>query len=178
MKKWGIIASLLFVLAATTIIGPTPAAAASNVFACANELLYKKSKNSFVIDGCIAIEAFGYSIDRDVQSTSTGTSTKLESSTSLGQVTITKFFEPEFSPWLIMSAITGGVWDELRIEVYTPGCVPGGTDPGTGGPCDFVFQLALHNVAVQSVSSAVTSGGPIVQSFVLVFASQTFTFPP
>ena len=167
MKKLGVIASFLFALAATTVAGPKPALAQQPpnndpTFVCVND--------PNLANICVEILAFGYALEGNTKTVlQRDGSTRLSSSGGgISNITITKNFDTEFSPWLIMSAINGQGWQEVAIEVVTPGCVP---ESGCAA-----FRLQMSNVFVQSCETTVTNALGLSTEDLLTFVTEVCTF--
>lgn len=155
MKKLGVIASFLLILAATTVAGPKPAKALHGVMTGPFDI-------SVCVNGitsiCFRVLSFGYTLEGNTQlATNRDGSTRLASKGGgISNVTITKAFETEFSPWLIMSAIDGTAWDQVSIVVWDI-TISDNCDSGDPHECT-VFAVDMRNVFV---ASSDTSGAPV-----------------
>lgn len=173
MRKLGLAATSLVLLILAQAIGLKPALAQEpTVFLGVESLTLKsKSTDNIYVSNYLAVVAFGYGISRS--STDTSTLTKTSSSTNFSVVNVLKEVDPVFSPWLAMSAVSGGIWDEARIEIYDPPY-----SPLVGAPCnEYQFQLVLNRVFVQSVSTSASSSGEPTEDVEFAFESLQVVFP-
>ena len=179
MKNLGVIASFLLILVATTVAGPKPAKALHGVGTGPFDISVCVSSSGIgLIATCFRVLSFGYTLEGNTQlGTNRDGSISLASrGGSIGNVTITKAFDTEFSPWLIMSAISGQAWNQVLIVVWDTTIAPGDCDTADPHLCT-VFAVDMRNVFV---ASSDTSGTPVynaiyeVTTFVADSAEVTF----
>ena len=158
MKKIAVALSFVFVLA--TVIVPRPAFAEElGLNLCVDTMSIKTTKEVFsVVPPCIVVLSVSFGISRGDGGGGTGTAKEGAPVANFSEVSVTKLVDPVYSPWLISSALAGGVWDLVKI---------------TGD----VFELHLFDVVVTSISTSATAGGAPTENVTFAFARQSVTFP-
>lgn len=159
MKKIAVALSFVFVLA--TVIVPRPAFAEElGLKLCVDTMSIKTTKEVFsVVPPCVDVQAVSFGISRGDEGGSTGAAREGGTVANFSEVAVSKLVDPVYSPWLISSALAGGVWDLVKI---------------TGK----VFELHLFDVVVTSITTSASVGGAPTEIVTFAFGSQKVFFPP
>jgi hypothetical protein len=163
-----VVVAILVAIASMLAPRVAPAQTPPNVFICVDNLVMPKTTKAgspqiLVVNNCLGIIGVGFFIARDVSS--------LTKTQSLTEVSIIKFVDNVLSPWLTMSGLTGSRWDKVTVQVFDPGCTPGGTG------CAPLFLIEMGNVIVTGVATSGNSGGNATESVLLAYDSVKVQFP-